>query len=351
MSHPPLQMQSHTTAIPMLQIFATGGTIAGVASDAHNAVHYQAAALPVTQLLQAVPALQQLAAEVRAEQLFAKDSKDLDPADWLCLARAVDQALQEPRMAGIVITHGTDTLEETAWWLHRTLRPSPKPVVLVSAMRPANALGADGPQNLWDACCVALSELTGVVCVAAGEVHRAETVQKQQPYRIPAFGSGSSGPLAWVEEGRVVPAAPAPAVNKLQCPADDAIQTQAATDLMARGKYHGLLGMPVDAPVPAIAWITSHAGFDARQVQALQAAGFDGVLVAGTGNASLHHALEAALEEAIQAGLAIALTSRCTQGTLVAPASQQLRHRLLPLPAAKARLELLMELWHRNTTQ
>lgn len=349
MSQPPLPMQANPSPRPVLQIFATGGTIAGVAHDARNAVHYQAATLPVTALLQAVPALEHLGADIRAKPLLAKDSKDLDPSDWLCLARAVDQALQEPHIAGIVITHGTDTLEETAWFLHRTLRPSPKPVVLVSAMRPANALGADGPQNLLDACCVALSELGGVVCVAAGEVHRAETVQKQQPYRIPAFGSGSSGPLAWVEEGRVVPAAPASAQNKHHGHTGDG--AQAATTLMARGKYHALLSMPTEAPVPAIAWITSHAGFDARQVQALHAAGFDGVLVAGTGNASLHHALETALNEAAQAGLAIAITSRCTQGTVVAPVPLQSRHRLLPLPAAKARLELLMELWLPNTTQ
>lgn len=342
--HAPPSAQHHQ----VLALFATGGTIAGVAQDTHSHVQYQAAALPVTALLDAVPALQHLPAQIRAEQLLAKDSKDLDPEDWLRIARAVDKALQEAQVAGVVITHGTDTLEETAWFLHRTLRPSPKPVVLVSAMRPATALGADGPQNLLDACCVALSQVTGVVCVAAGEVHRAEAVQKLQPYRIPAFGSGEGGPMAWVEEGRIAWPAYAGAIDNA---AVGATSNDTAGSLVSRGRYHGLLNASLQTPAPAVAWITSHAGFDARQIQALQAAGFDGVVVAGTGNASLHHALEAALDAVTDAGMATAITSRCAQGHVVVPSLAQLRHRLWALPAAKARIELLMELWLRNATQ
>lgn len=333
---------------PVLQLFATGGTIAGVASNSHSSVHYQAAALPVTALLEAVPALQQLPARIRAEQLLAKDSKDLEPEDWLTIARAVQNALQDPEVVGIVITHGTDTLEETAWFLHRSLPPSPKPVVLVSAMRPATALGADGPQNLWDACCAALSEISGVVCVAAGTVHSAELVQKQQPYRIPAFSSGEAGPLAWVEEGRVVWAAQAgfTAAQRLS-----PNTSNDATDLMSRGHYQALLSSAQLPPAPSVAWVTSHAGFEAKQIEALQAVGFDGVLVAGTGNASLHHRLQAALDVAADAGMAVAITSRCSQGHIVLPSNAPSHHRFWPLPAAKARLELLMELWLRNKTQ
>lgn len=351
MPNPLLHTPPSTQHRRVLALFATGGTIAGIAQDTQSHVQYQAAALPVTALLDAVPALQHLPAEIRAEQLLAKDSKDLDPEDWLRIAQAVDQALLEPDVAGVVITHGTDTLEETAWFLHRTLRPSRKPVVLVSAMRPATALGADGPQNLLDACCVALSQVTGVVCVAAGEVHRAETVQKLQPYRIPAFGSGECGPMAWVEEGRIAwPAYAAGAIhNSATATTIGATSNDTAGSLVSRGRYNGLLNPGLQTPPPAVAWITSHAGFDARLVQALQAAGFAGVVVAGTGNASLHHALETALDAVAASGMATAITSRCAQGHIVVPAPS--RHRHWALPAAKARIELLMELWLRNATQ
>jgi L-asparaginase len=147
-------------------VIATGGTIAGRAAQATDNVGYRAAELGVQQLLDAVPALAGL--PLRTLQLAQVDSKDMGPAVWQPLVQALDQALRDPAVGGVVVTHGTDTLEETAYLLQRVLAPA-KPVVLTAAMRPATSLQADGPQNLLDALTVAREPgAQGVLVVLAG---------------------------------------------------------------------------------------------------------------------------------------------------------------------------------------
>ena len=160
---------------------------------------YTAAQRSVADLLAAVPAL--AGAPIEAQQVAQLDSKDMDAATWQRLARAVAQQLARPDVRGVVITHGTDTLEETAWLLQQVLAPA-RPVVLVAAMRPATALAADGPQNLRDAVAVARAPgARGVVAVLGGRVHPAGAVRKVHTYRTDAFDSGDAGPLGVVEEG------------------------------------------------------------------------------------------------------------------------------------------------------
>jgi L-asparaginase len=182
-------------------ILGTGGTIAGTAKNAADNVGYSAAQIGVAQLLAALPALAGLALD--AEQVSQIDSKDMGFVVWRVLALRVAHHLARPEVAGVVVTHGTDTLEETAYFLQRVLAPT-KPVVLTAAMRPATALLADGPQNLLDAVSVARSAgASGVVAVLAGEVHSGLDVRKRHTYRLAAFGSGDAGPIAQVEEGRL----------------------------------------------------------------------------------------------------------------------------------------------------
>ena len=149
-----------------LVIIGTGGTIAGASGSATDNVGYKAGSLSVESLVRAVPAL--AARSLEAEQLAQLDSKDMDHATWARLAKRVREHLDRPEVRGVVITHGTDTLEETAYLLQRVLAPE-KPVVLTAAMRPATAIQADGPQNLLDAVAVAESEgVRGVIAVVAG---------------------------------------------------------------------------------------------------------------------------------------------------------------------------------------
>jgi L-asparaginase len=300
-------------------ILGTGGTIAGTAADAADNVGYTAAQLGVEQLVRAVPALAGTAIE--CQQIAQLDSKDMDFATWLRLATCVAQQLARADVAGVVVTHGTDTLEETAYFLHRVLAPA-KPVVLTAAMRPATALQADGPQNLLDAVRVARRpDARGVVVVFGGEVHGAADVRKLHTYRLAAFGSGDAGVLAQIEEGVLRQHRPWP-----------------------EGEALGLDRLRAEvAAWPRVEIVHSHAGADGRLVQALCADGVQGIVVAGTGNGSVHQALEAALRQAQAQGVSVLRSSRCLDGAVLGAIEGELPGAGALTPV-KARIELMLQL-------
>ena len=188
-----------------LLVLATGGTIAGAGADATQINHYDAGAFGVDALLKAVPAVQSLA-QLQLEQIANVDSADLQFSHWCRLVERIRAAFAEdPELAGVVITHGTNTLEETAWLL-QLLIDDPRPVVLVGAMRPATALSADGPLNLYQAIKVAVSPEArshGVLVVVDGQIHGAKAVTKIATQGVSAFASPDSGPLGWVDDAGV----------------------------------------------------------------------------------------------------------------------------------------------------
>ena len=229
-------------------VLGTGGTIAGKSDMAGANVGYTAGQIGVEQLLSAIPALARAAgASLVAEQIAQIDSKDMGFEVWARLAQRCALHLADPLVAGIVITHGTDTLEETAWLLANLLDAT-RPVVLTCAMRPATALAPDGPQNLLDAVALATEPTAhGVLMVAAGVVHGAREVAKVHPLRLDAFDSGDTGPLGWVEDGRLRWAhgrAPQPAAPR----------------------HAGLLPALGRSPWPRVEIILSHAGSDGALV-------------------------------------------------------------------------------------
>ncbi|MBC7941742.1 MAG: asparaginase, partial [Chitinophagaceae bacterium] len=182
-------------------VLATGGTIAGVANHSADNVGYAAGQMGIERLVGAVPALADV--PLRARQLAQLDSKDLSHALWQTLVGALTDELTRSDVTGIVVTHGTDTLEETAYLLQRVLAPA-KPVVLTAAMRPASSLQADGPQNLLDAVTLAREPgARGVLVVVGGRVFAGDEVRKVDAYRLDAFDAGPAGPLALVQEGTV----------------------------------------------------------------------------------------------------------------------------------------------------
>jgi len=207
-------LQEEFLKMAKIVVLATGGTIAGSADDAADGVSYRAAQLGVDALMQSVPGLVDLLQGdmLQAAQVAQIDSKDMDFAVWQQLAAQCAQHLAQPDVRGIVITHGTDTLEETAFFLQLALHSAPnaacwqhKPVVLTCAMRPATARLSDGPQNLADAVTLARQpQACGVLAVCAGRIHAADTVQKIHPYRLDAFGSGDAGAPGPDQAGRPI---------------------------------------------------------------------------------------------------------------------------------------------------
>jgi L-asparaginase len=303
----------------LVVVLGTGGTIAGTAADAGDNVGYTAAQIGVAQLVAAIPAL--AGAPLECEQIAQLDSKDMDHATWQRLAQRAAHHLARDNVCGVVVTHGTDTMEETAYFLQRVLAPA-KPLVLTGAMHPATSLLPDGPQNLRDAVTVAREAgACGVVVVMAGAVRSAFDVRKAHPYRIDAFTSGDAGPIAYVEEGRL---------RRLR---DWPQGTPLGLDAIARDP----------AQWPRVEIVTSHAGADGAIIDALAARGVDGLVVAGTGNGKVHHSLETALCRAEAIGVRVTRATRCTAGTVVGESAGK-----LPLASAstvvQARVELLLAL-------
>src|SRR5450631_2378824 len=166
----------------LVVVLGTGGTIAGRAERSADNLGYRAGQIPAARLVEDIVAL--AGGPIESHQIAQLDSKDMTDAVWWALAQAVEQQLRRPQVVGVVVAHGTDTLEETAYFLQRVLAPT-RAVVLVGAMRPATALQADGPQNLCDAVRVARSPgARGVVAVIAGTVYGAWDVRKVHPYRL-----------------------------------------------------------------------------------------------------------------------------------------------------------------------
>ena len=310
-------MQSTSASVTV--VLGTGGTIAGTAASAGDNLGYSAAQLSATQLIEAVPGLAGLAIEV--EQVAQIDSKDMDFAVWRALAEAVSRHLERPEVDGVVVTHGTDTLEETAYFLQRVLAPR-KPVVLVAAMRPATSLQADGPQNLLDAVCVARTPgARGVVAVLAGAAYGAFDVRKVHTYRLDAFAAGDAGALAQIEQGVLR--------RHREWPTGDAC---------------GLDVLPVDVTQwPQVEIVTSHAGASPAVVRAVSQSGAQGIVVAATGNGTVHRAIEAALLEAQAAGVLVWRSSRCLNGS-VRDAGEARWPAAGALTPVQARIEMMLRL-------
>ena len=307
-------------------ILGTGGTIAGRAATASDNIGYTAAQVGVEQLLAAIPGIAG-GGLVLTEQLTQIDSKDMSFAVWVQLAARVNHFLAQPDVQGIVITHGTDTLEESAYFLQAVCEPA-KPVVLTCAMRPATSLAPDGPQNLLDAIAVARHPgAKGVVAVCAGTIHGALDVQKVHAYQLDAFSSGDAGPIGYVEEG---------AVRLLR---NWPVAIEGRLPLAIKN----IANLASVADWPRVEIVMNYAGADGAVVEALQARGVHGLVVAGTGNGTLHYALEAALLKAQAAGVRVVRATRCLNGRVLPKPGDTLPDSE-GLSPVKARVDLILRL-------
>ncbi len=322
-----------------IAFLGTGGTIAGSASSPQDNLSYTSGQVALGDLLTALPGLtERLGGHGRVvEQVFQEDSKDLDPGHWETLAARVAHFLSDTQVRGVVITHGTDTLEETAYFLARTLPAhllAAKPVAITCAMRPATSLWPDGPQNLRDAAVLACThQAHGLMVVCQGQVLDGAQVQKNHPYQLNPFDAGEYGLVAVVEETqlRLLGGWPPPVqACALGLPAGD----RAAVTTF-----------------PRVEIVFNHNGADGAIVRALCArplrgdAPVRGIVLAGTGNGTVHRGLQAALREAQSQGIAVVRTTRCARGRVLARADGRGEEfPILALSPVKARIELMLQL-------
>ena len=287
---------SHTSTVsaaplPRVLVLATGGTIAGSAPSPSDVTGYRAGVIGVDSLLSAVPEIGSIA-DVRGEQLCNIDSKDMTDEIWRQLAARVNEIVAEDDVDGIVITHGTDTLEETAFFLSLTVKTE-KPVVLTGAMLPATARNADGPGNLCDAVRVATNPDAAdkdVLVVMDGAIFAASEVAKTHTTKLDAFTSPDFGPIGHVDESGVV---------------------------FDREPQLTQLHFPAETPLPRVDILYGHEGDDGALVEAALRAGAKGIVYAGMGNGSIPTKAENALAKASAKGIIVVRASRSNGGPVI----------------------------------
>lgn len=310
-------------------VLGTGGTIAGSSPQVGANLGYTAGTVPVGDLLGDIAVPDGFI--LHAEQIAQLDSKDMDFATWHDLYVRSEYWLAQDDVAGLIIVHGTDTIEETSYFLHSVIKSS-KPVVLTCAMRPATSSTPDGPQNLCDAVAVATTAgVAGAVVVCAGEIHGAMDVRKDHPYRLNAFGSGDAGPIGYVEEGQVR-------------------QLRGWPPEGALGRKNAILSLPAADKWPRVEIVLSHAGARGELIDTLirerqegHPSAVAGIVLGATGNGGLHQALEQAALRAQAVGIEVTVATRCTEGQIL-PVPNASLPVAVGLSPVKARVALLLKL-------
>lgn len=271
-------------------IIGTGGTIAGLSQ--HDGQDYRAGALSLTDMLQRVPELSELKEQIVLDQLFSLDSTEVDLPEILTIARHCQNWLDRG-VDGIVVTHGTDTMEDTAFVLDLLL-DTDIPVIITGAMRPADAISADGPRNLVDALVAAgdpASRGVGVLVSLDGYLFAARDLRKSHSTRVSAFTS-EFGPVGEVNK-RWVRILRRPALRQLP---------------------RSLWPLDADAPLPGVEVLHSHAHPLFDPIPALIDAGARGIVHAGPGAGNIAVAVREQLAPAVAAGLVVVRTSRVASG-------------------------------------
>ena len=263
----PCAAQGPPKPLPVVWVLSTGGTISGRGASPTSLAEYKAGALLGEELVRAVPEIQQVAT-VKVEQIANVSSTAITTAHWLTLANRVNAIFAaDPHTAGVVITHGTNTLEETAYFLNLTVKHD-RPVVLVGSMRPASAISADGPLNLLNAVRTAASPESrgkGVLVVLNDEINAARDVTKTNTYRVETFRAPELGLLGYVDADRVS-------------------FYRAPTRRHTRDSEFDVRGL---TELPKVDIVYSYVEPNTAIVRALVAGGVGGIVFAGTGAGGL----------------------------------------------------------------
>ena len=279
--------------LPNVVILATGGTIAGTGATSTTTVGYTAAKVGVDALIAAVPELKKVA-NVRGEQVMQIASENMNNDAWLKLAKRVNTLLAQSDVDGIVITHGTDTIEETAYFLDLVVK-SKKPVVIVGAMRPSTAISADGPINLYNAVLLAGSKEAvgkGVLVTLNDQINAGREVTKTNTSTLDTFKTPELGFLGYIQGSKPYFYRQSTRKNTVDTP----------FDIMNLDK------------LPQVDIVYGYANMNPIALNAFVAAGAQGIIHAGVGDGSLNNTVLPSLSEARKKGVVIVRSSRVGQG-------------------------------------
>lgn len=275
-----------------VKIIATGGTIAGEAATSAQA-EYKSGQVGVEALIKAVPTLSKVA-RVSGEQISNVGSQDMSDEIWLKLAKRINQLAASSDVDGIAITHGTDTMEETAYFLNLVIK-SDKPVVLTGSMRPSTSLSADGPLNIYNAVGVAgdpRARGRGVLVVANDDIHGARAITKRHTTDVETFVSPEAGLIGVVLfDDRQFSRTPARA------------HTTKTPFTVTSGK-----------PLPRVDIIYAHAGMSPDLIDAAVANGAKGLVIAGVGDGNMTTEALEAVKRAIGKGVVVVRSTRVGEG-------------------------------------
>ena len=317
-------------AKPIAYVLSTGGTIAGSGSSSTDLSNYKSGSILGEQLVKSVPQISQIA-DVRVEQIVNVNSSDITIENWLTLARRINAIIKKaPAVSGFVITSGTNTLEETAYFLNLTVR-SDKPVVLVGAMRPPTAISADGPLNLLNAMRTAISpdaKGKGALIVLNDEINAARDSTKTNTLRVETFKAPELGILGYIDEDKVS-------------------FYRATTKRHTANSEFDVTNLTT---LPKATILYSYIDPDASMIQAAIKSGAKGIVFAGTGNGALSVMEETVLKEVSSMPAAsrpaLVRSSRVGNGRVIATAEYDALG-LIPsdtLNPQKARILLMLAL-------
>lgn len=272
-------------------IIATGGTIAG-SGKIGKSTNYQAGKINIKEIIDSIPMINEIA-HLEAIQLFNVDSNEMTEAHWLILAAKINQLAKEDNVDGIVVTHGTDTLDETAYFLNLTVHTY-KPIVITGAMRPASATSADGPMNLYQAVCLASSDEAighGVMALFSSTIYSGRDIQKVSNFKIDAFDQKDFGCLGYMH--------------------DDQVQMFSRT--FKKHTLQSIFSINLPKSLPSVGIIYYYAG---AKVELLTMIAKDhlGVVIIGSGSGNYSQAWLKEIERLSARGIIFVRASRVNQG-------------------------------------
>lgn len=275
-------------ALPRVLVLATGGTISGKINT-RSAIGYDAGAVTGQQLIAGVPGVEKLA-QLQVEQISNIASQNMNSQVWFKLAERIRKAFANNEADAIVITHGTDTMEETAFFLDNVIGDS-RPVILTGAMRPSTAISADGPANMYEAVKVAADPQArgrGVLVVLNDVIQSARGVSKMHTTELQTFHSPNLGPTGYVDP--------------------------ASVRFITAAKPRQPLALPADHTLAQVQIVYAHADMDAQQIDDAVKDGARGIVIAGMGDGNVSDTALAGIERARKAGVIVVRSTRVGSG-------------------------------------